>query len=752
MRYILRPVELILPVLLLAAAGCTSTQSGPEDTTDYAAYVNPKIGTGAHGHVFVGANVPFGLVQVGPTSITQAWDWCSGYHDGDSTVIGFSHTHLSGTGCGDLFDITLMPVTGPVRPERGRESEPGSGMWSYGDRSREVAEPGYYSIPLERYGILAEMTATARVGFHRYSFPASEDAAVVIDLENGGCWDDVRDAGFRTETDVEGRIIAVSGYRYSTGWARDQKVFFRAEFSRPAESFTVEENPDNPRGALRKPLYGRFQLGHTEEGEQILVKVALSPVDIEGAAGNLAAELPGWDFEAARSEARTAWNRQLAKIRIQCDDPDRLAVFYTALYHTMVAPSVYSDTDGRYRGSDGEVYEGKFMNYTTFSLWDTYRAAHPLLSIIHPEMMDDIMATMYHIYAEQGDLPVWHLWGNETDCMVGNPGLVVFSDAVVKGYRGGLTDEQILDAMVTTATTPDRGQDLRMEYGWIPADLYHESVSTDMEYALADAALAEAAACLGRMDVAEQYRERSRSYRRFWDPGLQFMRGVNADGSFSEPFNPIGSNTAASDYTEGTAWQYIWLVPQDVEGLVELFGSREACLAKLDGLFEAPDHIEGEHAAPDISGLIGQYAHGNEPGHHTLYLYSMLGEPARAADRIREVCEGMYRNDLEGLAGNEDVGQMSAWYILSSLGFYQVEPAVPRLWFGVPLFARAEVKVAGGIFTVIADDMSPENRYVQEVNFNGKACRKGYIDYADIVRGGELRFKMGPEPKCWYEL
>ena len=745
MRYIQR----LFPLAILAIAACTASPAAEEPLEDLARYVNPKIGTGEHGHVFVGANVPFGMVQVGPTSITQAWDWCSGYHDSENSVIGFSHTHLSGTGCGDLFDITFMPVTGPTRPERGSLDDPASGAWSYGDRSREIAEPGYYSIPLTRYGIQAELTATSRVGFHRYTFPATDDAAIIIDLENGGCWDRLTGAEFETETDAEGKVVAVSGYRSSTGWARDQRVFFRAELSRPAEAFTL----------LEKSCYGRLQLGKTAEGEQILVKVAISPVDTDGAAANMAAELPGWDFDATRAAARTAWNEQLNKIHVEGDDNTK-TIFYTALYHTMVAPSDYSDVDGRYRGSDGVVREGNFRNFTTFSLWDTYRAAHPLMTLIHADRMDDIVATMYHIYLEQGDLPVWHLWGNETDCMVGNPGLCAFADAVVKGFRGGLGDDEIIDAMVTTATTPDRGQDLRMKYGFIPAHVVYtpegwffgESVANDMEYAIADGALARCAAFLGREDLAAEYTERSHSYRHFWDPETQFMRGRKLDGSFTEPFNPGYASTIGSDYTEGTGWQYVWLVPQDVDGLVELFGSREAFLAKLDALFEAPSVIEGENASPDITGLIGQYAHGNEPGHHTIYLYTMLGEPAKAADRLRQVYREMYFNDPKGLAGNEDVGQMSAWYVLSTLGFYQVEQAVPRFWFGAPLFEKAEVAVPGGTFTVIAEGLSAEHPYIQRVTLNGKPYDKGYIEYEDIVAGGELRFEMGAEPACWYEI
>ena len=728
--------KLAFAIAAVLLAACSSPKA-----QDYAAYVNPKIGTGGHGHVFVGANVPFGLVQLGPTSIPQTWDWCSGYHDSDNTVIGFSHMHLSGTGIGDLFDITVMPTIGPTTPARGTENDPQSGAWSYADRSKEVCEPGYYSVPLERYGIVAELTATSRVGFHRYTFPASDDAKLLFDMENGGCWDHVTDTGFEVVKDENGQIKALGGYRFSTGWAKNQKIFFWAEFSRPAQDFSVKENVASDREQRNlKPIYGYLTLGNTTEGEQVLVKVALSPVSVEGAKANMAAELPGWDFEATKADARTAWNKELGKIQIKTEDADKRTVFYTALYHTMIAPSAFNDVDGQYRGSDDQVRKGNFQNYTTFSLWDTYRAAHPLMTLIHPEKMNDMVATMYHIYKEQGDLPVWHLMGNETDCMVGNPGLIVFADAVVKGFRAGLTDEEILEAMTVTATTPDRGQDLRMQYGYIPADLYHESVANDMEYAIADGALANCADFLGKADVAAEYRERSHSYRHFWDPELQFMRGRKVDGKFTEPFDPIYSRHETSDYTEGTGWQYLWLVPQDVDGLVNLFGSKEATLAKLDGLFEAPDHVEGENASPDISGLIGQYAHGNEPSHHTIYLYSMLGAPEKAAARLHQVYEEMYFNDVEGLAGNEDVGQMSAWYVLSAMGFYQVEPACPRFWFGLPLFPEMSVQVSGGTFTIKAD--GPLDGHIASVKLNGKPYEKPYIEYADIIAGGTLEYSL----------
>ena len=721
----------------LVACGCCSRPA-----VDYAAFVNPKIGSGGHGHVFVGANVPFGFVQLGPTSIPIGWDWCSGYHVSDSTVIGFSHTHLSGTGIGDLFDVTVMPTTGRPTPGRGTEDHPETGAWSYADRTKEVCEPGYYSVPLERWNVVAEMTATTRVGFHRYTYPASDDAFLVFDLENGGCYDTVTETGFdEVVRDEEGRVTAFGGHRFSHGWADNQKVFFWAEVSRPGE-LAEEINAETVRHG-REPRYGYLSLGKTEPGEQVLLKVALSPVSVDGAKANMAAELPGWDFEATRKAARQAWNKELSCVNLTCDDPDARAVFYTALYHTMVAPSVFNDVDGQYRGSDDVVRQGDFQNYTTFSLWDTYRAAMPLMTILHPARCNDITKTFYHIYEEQGDLPVWHLMGNETDCMVGNPGLISFADNIVKGFDGGLSREQLLQAMIATATRPDRGQDLRMQYGFIPSDLFNESVAFDMEYAVADGALSNAAAYLGDAATADAYRERSHSYRHFWDPETQFMRGRLADGSFRTPFNPLGSDHRSDDYTEGTAWQYIWLVPQDVDGLVELFGSREATVAKLDSLFLASSVVEGENASMDISGLIGQYAHGNEPGHHTIYLYSMLGEPDKAADRIRQVYKEMYFNDVEGLAGNEDVGQMSAWYILSSFGFYQVEPANPRFWFGAPNYEKMAIQVPGGTFAITAKGLSDENRYIRGVKLNGKPYDLPYLDYKDIVAGGTLEYTMG---------
>ena len=719
-------------IFLIAALGLASCAQ-PAADDNLTRYVDPRIGTGGHGHVFVGANVPFGLVQLGPTSIPQEWDWTSGYHESDSTVIGFSHTHLSGTGIGDLFDVTVMPVVGEVTCARGTEEDPASGLWSYADRTKEVVRPGYYSVPLVRYGITAEMTATSRVGFHRYTFPAADDAAVIFDLENGGCWDKA------TETHIEpsgdSRLV---GWRYSTGWAKDQRVWFVAEFSRPFTSFEqVGEH------------YARVNFA-TAEGEQLMLKVALSPVSIEGAEANLAAELPGWDFDATAAAADAAWNAQLAKVKITTQDEVARRIFYTGLYHTMVAPSEFCDVNGDYRGADGAVHHNPgHTTYTTFSLWDTYRAAMPLMTILHPDRMPDIVNTMLAIADEQGRLPVWHLWGNETDCMVGNPGIPVVADAIVKGI-GGFDRERAFEAIRRTAMNPDRGNGLRMKYGYIPCDLFNEAVAYDMEYALADGAAARAAEALGREEDARYFTERSHSYRNYFDPSTGFMRGRDSRRGWRTPFNPFASTHRADDYCEGNAWQYTWLAPHDVAGLESCFGSRARMLGKLDSLFTVSSVIEGAETSPDISGLIGQYAHGNEPSHHILYLYTMLGQPWKTAEKVREVLTTLYHDQPDGLSGNEDVGQMSAWYILSSLGMYEVEPAGGRYWFGSPLFDRAEIAVPGGTFTIVAENNSSENKYIRRVWLNGRPYTKPWIGHEEVMAGGELRFEMDDEPHVWY--
>ncbi len=714
-------------------------------------YVDMRIGTGGHGHVFMGADVPYGAVQLGPTSIPQEWDWTSGYHISDTTCIGFSHTHLNGTGIGDLFDVTVMPVVGEVTYARGTEDDPQSGMWSYFSHRNERAHPGYYATHLDRYGIDVELTATNRVGFHKYTFPASKDAAVVFDLENGGCFDRP------TRTHIE-RIDdhTIAGYRYSTGWADDQRVYFVAQFSKPFTALRLWQAGEDAgwRGGdslTAERLYGRVGFG-TEAGETVLMKVAISAVSIANARLNMQTELPGWDFDATAALADRAWNIQLNKIRIETPDTAARHIFYTALYHTMIAPSTFSDVNGDYRGADGRIYraEAGHTVYTTFSLWDTYRAAQPLMTLIHPEKMTDIARTMLHIYDQHGDLPVWHLMGNETDCMVGNPGIPVLADIVLKGY-GGVDKAAAYEAMKRSAMLPERGMNLRMQYGYLPCDLYGESVAVDLEYALADWAVAQVAQQQRDTAGYNYFMNRSKSYKIHFDPVTHFMRGVDSKGKFRTPFDPFSSVHRADDYCEGNAWQYTWLVPQDVEGLVGLFGGRDAFAAKLDSLFTAPSTLD-DIASPDISGMIGQYAHGNEPGHHIVYLYTAIGQPGKTADLVRQILATLYHDAPDGLAGNEDVGQMSAWYVLSSLGFYQLEPCGGRYYFGSPLFDRAELQVRGGTFTVVAHNNSAENKYIQSIRLNGQPYAKPYIDFADMAAGGTLDIEMGAESKIWYKL
>ena len=718
--------------VLCAVAGIVVACAGQEDFTRY---VDQRIGTGGHGHVFMGANVPFGLVQVGPTSIPQDWDWCSGYHESDETVIGFSHTHLSGTGIGDLFDVTVMPVVGEVKYARGRHNDPESGLWSYADRTQEKYAPGYYSVPLKRYGVVAEMTATSRVGLHRYTFPASDEAAIVFDLQNGGCWDRAEETSIQQES-----ATVISGWRFSRGWANNQKVYFVAEFSRPFESLEIL-----PNGRYARANY------KTAEGEQLMLKVALSPVSVEGAKANLAAELRGWNFEATAAKAKRAWNEELAKVKVVGDDESAKRVFYTALYHTMIAPSEFCDVNGDYRGADGEVHTNPgHKTYTTYSLWDTYRAAMPLLTILQPERMSAMVNTMLNICDEQGRLPVWHLWGCETDCMVGNPGVISVADAVVKGVEG-VDMDRAFEAIKRTSMHPGRGNGERMEYGYIPVDKMHEAVAKDMEFAIADGAAANAARALGKSDDANYFDNRSHSYRNYFDSSIGFIRGLDSKREWRVPFDPYFSSHGNSDYCEGNAWQYTWLVPQDVDGLVECFGSREKTIEKLDSLFSVSSAITGENASPDISGLIGQYAHGNEPSHHVTYLYTMLGQPWKSADRVREVLSVLYYDREDGLSGNEDVGQMSAWYVMSAMGMYEVEPAGGRYWFGSPIFDEVTLKVAGGEFRILAENNSAENKYIQRVWLNGAEYDLPYLEHEQLMRGGELRFEMGSEPALWYK-
>ncbi|WP_279054105.1 GH92 family glycosyl hydrolase [Hoylesella timonensis] len=697
-------------LLALVLAGISMSVSAAQDS--FTQFVNPYIGTGGHGHVFLGANVPFGAVQLGPTQITRGWDWCSGYHYSDSLIIGFGHMHLSGTGIGDLGDIAFLPTF---------DAKTYTERFSH---DAEYVRPGYYTVRLADSKILVELTATQRAGMHRYTYPlSSKQPLLKLNLKQGIGWDKMTKCQLTQENPT-----TVSGYRLSEGWAKDQRVYFVAEFSRAVK---LQE--------MQADSVGVFSFD--DATKPLLVRVGISAVSVDNAKANLKAEIKDWNFDRVAQEADAAWNDELGKIKVETSNLDDKTIFYTGLYHTMIAPSVFSDVNGQYRGSDGKIYQGDFVNYTTLSLWDTYRAAHPLMTIIHPEKQRDIAQTFLHIFQQQGKLPVWHLVGNETDCMVGNPGIPVLADIVLKGFD--VDKKAAYQAMRTSALLDERSLDNLKKFGYIPwnRDSIFETVAKGLEYALADACVAKVAKLLGEKKDYQYFFNRSKSYKYYFDKKTGFMRGVD-NGKFREPFNPFHSSHRNDDYTEGNAWQYTWLVPHDVPGLIKLFGGKRPFVTKLDSLFTISGDL-GENASPDISGLIGQYAHGNEPSHHILYMYNFVGQHDKTAEKVREVLKTMYHNDFDGLSGNEDVGQMSAWYILSSLGIYQVEPAGGRYMFGSPLFDKAVVNVGKGkTFTIIAHNNSAKNVFVQQVKLNGRPYKKLYIDYKDIVSGGTLEFFM----------
>ena len=724
-RAIFTLIALVGCLAMTASAQCGMSRPVNRPTVEND-WVNPRIGTGGHGHVFLGANVPFGYVQLGPTEPTQGWDWCSGYHDSDSVLIGFGHQHLSGTGIGDLGDIALLPVTS--REQR-------QVIFSHKD---ETIKPGYYEVSLHQGGaqyVNVELTATQRTGMHRYVFSDRQDSVLLrLDLKQGIGWDSPKQMMMRQTSPRQ-----IVGYRHSSGWARDQKVFFVMEFRQDVKLEKLNGDTTGIISALNIPA------------TPFIVKVGLSAVSIENAIENLATENPDWNFNDVARDAWKAHNAALIKISITADNGDDRTVFYTALYHTMVAPSVFNDVNGQYRGADGKVHQGDFTNYTTLSLWDTYRAAHPLQTLIHREKQRDMAQTFLHIFEQQGKLPVWHLMGNETDCMVGNPGAPVLADLVLKGFD--VDAKAALKAMSTSAMLDERSMGLLKQYGYIPYDLEpdKETVARGLEYALADWCIAQVAKKVGDQETYNYFNERSKSYEKYFDKKSHFMRGKDSQGNFRDlkDFDPLSTKHRNDDYCEGNAWQYTWLVPHDVHGLVKLFGSEKAFIQKLDSLFTVEGDL-GEEASPDVSGLIGQYAHGNEPSHHIIYMYNYVGQPWKAARLIRQVLREMYRNDFDGLSGNEDVGQMSAWYVLSSIGLYQEEPAGGKYIIGSPLFNEASINVGDGkTFTVKAVNNSDENIYVQSVTLNGKRYDKSYIDYRDIIAGGTLELTMGSKPSKW---
>jgi len=730
--------------------------------------VDPFIGTGGEGHTYPGATVPFGMVQLSPDTRIQprkdAYGWAAGYRHDDRTIVGFSHTHFSGTGHSDLGDVLLMPISGEVKLERGNPDQPGSGYTSRFRHDDETAQPGYYAVTLDDYAVRAELTATARVGVHRYTFPRGKPAHVLIDL--------------RTSLyDYPGKVLwsrlrlrpdgTVTGFRETRGWAPGRQLYFALRFSRPIQGRQLHDTeqdvaykgfppPGEKDPRQRAQIEGRqivAAFDFADAREPLLVKVAISPVSEDNAIANLDAEVPGWDFDGVRADARRQWTQALGAIDVDAPEPQRRS-FYTALYHTLLGPTLFMDSDGSYRGPDNAVHQAKgFTHYSTFSLWDTYRALHPLLTLVQPEQrtndfVQSLLAARRH--SPYGVLPVWAFHGQETWCMIGYHAVPVIADAYMKGIRGYDANEA-LEAMVASANYgPYDGIAQYRELGYVPIDEEGEAASKTLEYAFDDWTIAQVAEAMGRKDVAADFSRRAANWKHAFDPATGFMRARKRDGAFREPFDPSASGYG-TDYTEGNAWQYSWYVPQDVAGLARAHGGEDKLLARLDQVFEAKVDPKIFAHMEDITGLIGWYAHGNEPSHHVAYLYAHAGQPWRTQARLGAIMASQYAPRPDGLAGNDDLGQMSAWYVFTALGFYPVAPASNQYVIGRPFLSRASLNLPNGKrFTVIAEGLDEAHPYIGGATLNGKPLDRAYLEHAEILAGGELRFTMQAEPnRAW---
>jgi predicted alpha-1,2-mannosidase len=725
-------ISTLLAILVMASASA--------QVNNPARYVDPFIGTDFHGHTYPGATVPFGMVQLSPDTRLTGWDGCSGYHYSDSVVYGFSHTHLSGTGCSDYGDILLIPTVGKPQLDNKLYASPFR-------KETEEARAGYYSVFLDKYNVKADLTATARVGFHRYKYPKTNEANVILDLEH-------RDKVLESWIQVVGNN-EIRGFRRSKEWAADQHVYFVIRFSSSfvlGEVHTADGSPMtvNLDGAVPgrnegKNLKAWFNFPNLK-GKELLVKVALSGVSVEGALKNMEAELPGWDFDKTAKEAYNLWNKELSKIAVEGGTKEQMTTFYSALYHCMVVPNLYSDVDGMYRGMDQKIYKAEgFTPYTVFSLWDTYRAWNPLMTIINARRTNDFINTFLSHYKTGGLLPVWELSANETFCMIGYHSVPVIVDAWMKGIRdfdSGLA----LEAMKHSSNLDHHGLKAYRKYGFIPGDLEHESVSKTLEYAYDDWCIAQFAKSLGKESDYSKYIGRAQYYKNIFDPSTGYMR-PRLNGGWKANFNPAEVD---NNFTEANSWQYSFYVPQDVAGLIALHGGADKFEKKLDDLFNAKSDLAGKHQS-DITGLIGQYAHGNEPSHHMAYLYNYVGKPWKTQKIVRRIVDEMYNEKPDGLCGNEDCGQMSAWYVMSTLGFYPVCPGSTQYVIGSPLFGKAQVSLENGKkFTVITENNSKQNIYITEAYLNGKPLKRSWIDHSDILSGGELRLVMGPQPnRSW---
>lgn len=733
-----------------------------QKNTQFTSYVNPFIGTGAvnqnslSGSNFPGPTMPFGFVQLSPDTQNNPDNPASGYDYNDKTIVGFSHTHLSGTGVADLFDVLFMPTTGQIRTVPGDAAKPGSGYRSRFSHKEEAARPGYYQVKLQDYGINAELAATEHVGMHRYTFPKASEGHVIIDLDHS--LNKKRTYWSCKIIGAEIRIVdnkTIEGYRIITGWAKLRKVYFHAEFSQPIVSQVLfngsrpYENIDLINGTSVKAALN-FS---TTLNEQLLVKVALSPVSVQNARQNMKAELPGWDFDKTVNQTAAAWEEELSKIDIQ-GTAEQKQIFYTGLYHAFTQPNNVADVNGDYQASDLTIQNAPDKtHYSTFSLWDTYRAAHPLYTLIQPKRTAGFINSMMRQYDTYGYLPIWQLWGDENYCMIGNHAIPVIVDAALKGLKG-FDINKAYEAVKGSSMLDHPGSPFAVweKYKYIPEDLQSQSVSITLEIAYDDWCVAQLAKKLGKAEDYQHFMQRSAFYENLYDKQTGFFRAKNKNGEWLSPFNPLqyGGN-GGNPYTEGNAWQYFWYVPQNVPGLIKLVGGNKAFTAKLDQFFTLKD-LPGE-VNGNASGFIGQYAHGNEPSHHVAYLYDYARQPWKTQGYVAKVLNELYNNSSSGYSGNEDCGQMSSWYIFSSMGFYPVNPASGIYAIGSPILKQASIKLDNGkTFTVTTQNVSKTNCYIQSVKLNGKPYTQTYITQDDIVKGGKLEFVMGSKPNFKWGL
>ncbi|QFZ53462.1 glycoside hydrolase family 92 protein [Oceanihabitans sp. IOP_32] len=738
----------VLVFSLIFIMGCNKkTEHKPIKTTSLLDYVDPFIGTGGHGHTYPGATVPFGMLQVSPVNGISAWDWCSGYHYSDSIAIGFSHLNLSGTGIGDLADILFMPVNKEVDLSINPISRDSISYKSAYNHNNEKVSPGYYQVFLEDHNINVELTTSKRTASHKYTFNQDDIQSVVINLGFAINWDKALETSIKIEDKY-----TISGYRFSTGWAKNQKVFFVAKFSKPIANYKLYEDGKLSNKDFAESTKTSSQLFfNADDSNELHAKVALSSVSVENAKANLEADT--FNFEAEKLEAENIWDKALSHIIVETPVDSLKTIFYTAMYHAQLAPVTFSDKNGQFRLENDSIVTAKnYTAYSTLSLWDTFRAQHPLLTLMEPDRVSDMVNSMLAYYETKKILPVWTLYGNETNTMTGYHSIPVIVEAYKKGIRG-FDAEKAFEAMKNTMTQDERGLINYKKYGYIPYTLIDESVTITLEYAYNDWCVAEMAKALGKDDDYQFFLNRSKAYAYLFDNETGFMRGKSEDGkSWNEPFDPKHSNhREQTDYTEGNAWQHSWFVPHAVTDLIGLHGGNETFTKRLEQLFTESSEITGDNISADITGLIGQYAHGNEPSHHIAYMFNHANQPWRTQYWARHIMDTQYNTTPNGLSGNEDCGQMSAWYVLSSVGLYPMNPASGDYEIGTPIFEKSTINLPNGkTFIIKAENVSDKNFYIQSATLNGKVFNTTNISHEEILNGGTLHFVMGPEPnKNW---